>query len=106
MMLDCQPPSEEFETLKAWFPACARSLVLSWTPSCVPLTKVVGRLFPLNNTCESLKKLVPVKVIVCPELPAGTLVGAMVRKIGMLEELCSKGLRIAAMAAGEMAFSI
>src|SRR5438270_11360144 len=105
MMLDCQPPSEEFKTLKAWFPACARSLGLSWTPSCVPLTKVVGRLFPLNNTCESLKKFVPVKAIVCPGLPACTLVGEMVRNIGMLEELGSKGLRIAAMAGGERACS-
>jgi len=56
--------------------------------------KVVGRLLPLNNICESAKKLEPVRVIVW-ELPADTLVGEMLRKIGIFEELCSRGLRIA-----------
>jgi hypothetical protein len=38
---------------------------------------------------------VPFKVTVCAEPPACTLDGEMLLKIGILEELCSNGLRMA-----------
>src|SRR5215471_5498151 len=91
---EVQPPPSELATVNDCCPA-RRSVLLSWTLSCVALTKVVGRMLPLNWTCESEKKFVPVRVMVCPE-PAGTLEGEIVPKIGMLEELCSNGFRMAA----------
>ncbi len=92
---ETQPPPSEFATVNASCPAMLRSLALSCTLICVPLMNVVGRVLPLNRTWESVKKLVPVKVIDCAELPACKLVGEMLRKIGMVEELCTKGLRMA-----------
>jgi hypothetical protein len=44
---EVQPPPSEFATVNACDPAW-RSVLLSWTVSCVALTKVVGRLLPLN----------------------------------------------------------
>src|SRR5215471_16720886 len=84
---EVQPPPSELATVNDCCPA-RRSLLLSWTLSCVALTKVVGRLLPLNWACESEKKLVPVRVMVCAE-PAGTLEGEIALRIGMLDELWS-----------------
>ncbi len=47
-VFEVQPPSSEFATVNASCPAWLRSLLLSWTLICVPLTNVVGRLLPLN----------------------------------------------------------
>ena len=47
-VLEVQPPSSEFATVNASCPAWLRSLLVSWTLICVPLTNVVGRLLPLN----------------------------------------------------------
>lgn len=41
----------------------------------------------MNRTCESVKKLLPFKVIAGPELPAPTLVGDMLRIKGRFDEL-------------------
>src|SRR6266700_2046909 len=92
---EVQPPPSAFATVNASCPAVLRSLALSCTLICVPLMNVVGRVLPLNRTCESEKKFVPVKVIVWAELPACKLVGEILRKIGMVEELCTKGFRMA-----------
>ena len=41
----------------------------------------------MMDTCESLKKFVPVSVTDCPGVPAAMFVGEMLRKIGMFDEL-------------------
>src|SRR6476620_9818530 len=93
--LDCQPPPSELATEIARAPDCATSPELSWMLSWVLLIKVVVLELPFTSTCESVKKFVPVMVMVCPELPACTLVGEMARTMGILEELWSNGLRTA-----------
>ena len=93
-LFDRQPPSASFKTLNVAVPVCAKSVLLSWTPTCVPLINVDGRLFPLKNTCESLKKLLPVKVTVWAGLPAAIVEGEMLLRIGILDEPCTIGLRM------------
>ena len=71
-------------TLK--LPAVAMSEARLAAVSCVALTKVVVRAFPLNLTVEPLTKFVPITVKVRPVPPAMALVGEMLVMVGAGEQ--------------------
>jgi hypothetical protein len=76
------PPGDGFTTTIASLPATCVSVSSTATVSCVELTYVVVRAFPLRVTEELTTKPVPLRVTVRAPLPASALVGERLVSVG------------------------